>query len=213
MRVSKPAATTLIVLLLALLGPLGGAEAAKSPVAGGVIHACLKVKGKPALRGALRVVKSARACKKKRGERAIAWNVAGPEGKEGAQGKEGAAGKDGANGLDGLDGLAGPEGPAGQVSQQLLETIQAQTLKIETLEVQVTDLTDEVLDLENTTAGLEKTVTTVEKTANKACQQVNSVTTQTNSLIGAVGGLTLEGVLGGLLKVPALPAVLPTVTC
>jgi hypothetical protein len=44
---------------------LGGtAEAAKSPVVGGVIHACLKTKGKPQLRGTLRVVPSSRACKR-----------------------------------------------------------------------------------------------------------------------------------------------------
>jgi hypothetical protein len=53
----------------------------------------------------------------------------------------------------------------------------------------------------------------VEATASKACQLANSVTSQSNSLITAVSNLTLSGVLGGLLNIPALPAALPTVTC
>lgn len=250
MRIAKLAMTILVGVLLTVFWSMGTAQAAKSPIAGGVIHACLKTKGKPAVRGTLRVVKSARACKKK-GEKAIAWNVAGSAGAPGAAGGNGgpgstgpggpagapgAAGKDGATGatgnsgstgLDGLNGLVGPTGAAGQVSQQLLDTIQSQTLKIEALEDEVTDLTGELLDLEGTVGNVQSTVGTVQTTlgtvqttlgtvqatAGKACQQANSVTTQGNSLIGAVGSLSLEGVLGGLLKIPALPAVLPTVPC
>jgi hypothetical protein len=102
----------------------GAAEAAKSPVSGNVIDACLKTKGKPSTRGTLRVVSFPRACKKKRGERA-----------------------------------------------------------------------------------------TVQQTASKACTQANAAATQVNAVAGVLGGLTLSGIVGGLLNVPKPPALLPTVSC
>jgi len=183
----------------------GAAEAAKSPVSGSVLTACLKTKGKPSTRGTLRVVPSARACKKKRGERAIAWNVSGPAGNPGApggsggQGPAGPQGAPGKNGANGLDGLVGPTGPAGQVPQTLVETVESQNQQIETLEKQVTTLSGQLSD--------------VQTTAGKACAQANAATTQVNSVVDVVGGLTLSGVLGGLLNIPKLPALLPTVSC
>lgn len=230
MHVPRPLIAFVVAALFTVLFSAGGAEAVQAPAAGGVIHACLKTKGKPALRGTLRVVKSARVCKRKKGEKAIAWSVSGVAGSPGAaggDGGQGAPGPVGPAGAPGPPGRAGPEGPAGQVSQTLTETIQAQALKIEALEGRVESLSDELLDLEGSLGavastvgtlgtsvdGLEEATAGIEETASKACQQANSVATQGNALIGAVGSLSLEGVLGGLLKIPALPAVLPTVAC
>lgn len=78
-----------LVASLALFAWIG--EAAARPLVGkdGKIHACYKVKGKP--RGALRVVKSRKAhCRK--GERKVAWTVAGASGQPGANGPQGSHG-------------------------------------------------------------------------------------------------------------------------
>jgi hypothetical protein len=85
----------------------GGAYALTGiPDRGGVYHACVDPKT-----GALRVVKSARSCRKTRtvtrgrrrvripGESAIAWNQQGPTGRPGA------------NGANGVNGGTGPQGP------------------------------------------------------------------------------------------------------
>lgn len=58
------------------------------------IYACYKIKGKP--RGALRVVKSRKA-RCRRGERKVAWTVAGATGQPGSQGAHGSQGEPGAS--------------------------------------------------------------------------------------------------------------------
>ena len=65
------------------------AHKAPASTTAGVIHACMKTKGKKAQRGTIRVVTSPKACKK--GERALTWNLAGPGGSQGSQGSTGAA--------------------------------------------------------------------------------------------------------------------------
>ena len=73
------------------------------------IHACAKKSD-----GRLRTVDSAAKCK--RDERAMQWNVQGPQGSPGAQGQAGPAGPAGSTGPvgpAGQPGSAGPVGPAG----------------------------------------------------------------------------------------------------
>ena len=86
----------------------GGAYAAVSsiPDSKGVFHACAK-RGS----GAMRVVKSARSCR--RAERKLAWNARGRTGPRGAVGPQGAVGPDGAAGQPGQPGQVGPTGPQG----------------------------------------------------------------------------------------------------
>jgi hypothetical protein len=55
-------------------------------VQGGVVHACLKTKGTKKTVGTLRVVNAAKECHRKRGETAIAWNLAGTSGTPGTSG-------------------------------------------------------------------------------------------------------------------------------
>jgi hypothetical protein len=61
--------------------------------------------------GALRLVKTAKACRKT--ERAVGWNAVGPRGPAGARGPVGQDGADGTDGLDGLDGDDGRDGDDG----------------------------------------------------------------------------------------------------
>ena len=71
------------------------------------IHACARKQD-----GRLRTVAGAANCK--RGERAMRWNVEGPQGPPGAQGQAGAQGPAGAQGATGGVGPAGPIGPLGR---------------------------------------------------------------------------------------------------
>jgi hypothetical protein len=91
-RVALPLA--LLAALLSFLAWTG--EATARPLVGkdGKIYACYKVKGKP--RGALRVVKSRKA-RCRRGERKVAWTVAGATGQAGPQGPHGSHGGPGAS--------------------------------------------------------------------------------------------------------------------
>jgi type VI protein secretion system component Hcp len=89
------------VLVLAMSG---FAVAGALPGTGSTIHACIQKNS-----GALRVVGSAKDCKKS--ERAISFAKEGPRGLAGRTGAQGPAGKDGA---PGPQGPQGPQGPAGQ---------------------------------------------------------------------------------------------------
>lgn len=180
---------TVVVALLLLAGSVGVARAA-APVSGSVIHACLVTKGKA--KGTLRVVASARGCKKRRGERALTWVVSGPTGAPGADGPPGSNGSPGANGNPGANGATGPAGapgakgdqgaagatgaagpagasgpigatgPAGVIEQSLLDTIQLQATQIGALTAQVQDLSKELGDVQGAVDGVEGTVNTLD---------------------------------------------------
>jgi hypothetical protein len=159
-----------------------------------VVHACYVTKGKQ--KGTIRVVPRAASCKQRHGQRAIAWSMAGPNGTKGAAGPEGETSEPGEQGTN---GVAGVTGPAGQVEKSVLETIQTQTSVIN-------ELTKEVTSLETSLTG-------VEGTLEGACTQLSAVTKQTGLVEGVVENLSLTGVLGGLLNIPALPTPLGTFAC
>jgi hypothetical protein len=186
------AATTLVALTAAT----GSASAA--PIGhDGVVHACYVVKGKK--KGTIRVVPRGVSCKRRQGQRAISWNMDGKTGNTGVTGEEGTSPDSGSDGVSGANGVPGAQGPAGQIEKSVLETIQAQTSVINELTKEVTNLETSLLGVEGTLEG--------------ACTQLSSVTKQTGLVEGVVKGLSLTGVLGGLLNIPALPTPLGTFAC
>lgn len=116
-----------------LIGLCGSASAARSIGKGGSIQACYKVKGKA--KGAMRVVPTGKKCKK--GERKLAWRVAGVSGQPGAAGTGGgsgsATGQNGANGGSGGNGTNGSNGTNGNTAT-LESKIAGLNLKIDGLE-------------------------------------------------------------------------------
>lgn len=210
-------AMPLVVLsaLVFLLCAGGSASGAPAPDSSGVLHACVVTKGKARLRGTVRVVSSPRSCKRRRGERAIAWNVSGTGGAAGPAGPAGQAGAAGTQGVAGLRGADGATGPTGQVDEALLNVVQEQSAQIAalqgtvaSLQTELTNVAGGLTDLQGTVAGLGDTVTALEGTVAGVCAQVSSVATTVNKLTTAVSGITLLNVLklGGLgLSIPALP--------
>lgn len=178
-----------IVLLTAgalLLGLFAeSAPAAQMVGSDGQVYACYKAKGKR--KGSVRLVSKNARCK--RGERKTTWSATGPAG---PQGQRGAAGSTGAAGGAGGSGAGGTVGLESQVVDL--------TLKLEALEGILKGVTNaELLD----------SLTDV----NALCTQATKLTTQVGALGTVIGGLGLEGVLGGLLKIPALPVALPAFDC
>lgn len=174
-----------VLAALVVLGVVGVASAAAVPLVGkdGKIHACYRVKGKP--KGELRVVKGARThCRK--GERRVAWTVAGATG---PQGPSGANGTDGSGGQTGSGGATGQQGAAGASAAAL--------------EVRVGQLTDKVETLEQALTGV----------TNSLCAQTATLTNQLNALTTAVAGISLTTLLAVVLNVPSLPAALPSYSC
>jgi hypothetical protein len=200
--------------LVALLVGVFGASASAAPIAkNGKVNACYKVKGKA--KGAMRVVPAKKKCRK--GERKLAWSVAGP-------GSNGQAGSNGATGATGAAGATGPVGPAGATatsSEALLETkIAGLTLKLEVLEGLLGGLTNgeltSVVDKLDGITGLELSETVgALPVLDSVCSQTSTLTGQTNLLRGVLDGLGLSPALEaiGLLTIPALPAALPAFDC
>lgn len=206
-RAFGTAAVAALALSLSITAP----SAAAAPIgADGVIQACYKAKGKQ--KGAVRVVKSTKKCKRKRSERPLSW------------------------------GIQGPAGPAGSVSPQVLALIWTQQSKIATLETQVSELTDQVSELTDQVSELTEVlqgVTNADLTSviskldgitgadltnlvdalpaiDSLCAQVAALTTRGNDLLAAIGGLSLNGVLtgiGGVLNIPSLPTPLSAYAC
>lgn len=176
------------------------ASARRNPLVGrdGKIHACYRVKGKP--RGALRVVRSARAhCR--RGERKVAWTVAGAKGAPGSTGTTGEPGEQGQSGTQGTIGTT------------LTEQVKSLASRVESLEatlagVSNSDLTGMLATLQGVSnEGLTRAVDSL-PAIESACEQSEALTKQVNLVAAAVEGLDLNGVLktlGGLLSIPALP--------
>jgi hypothetical protein len=94
-----------LLVLLLLAAPAVGAVAVHSPRDTSVIRGCARKDGH------FRLVTSRYPCRKN--ERAISWNVRGPQGDPGLAGPAGPRGADGAPGTAGPQGDAGAQGPPG----------------------------------------------------------------------------------------------------
>lgn len=181
-RSALAASAAALTLLVTLFACSGGASAATPYSAGGVVNACYKVKGKE--KGALRLVKSSRSCKRMRGWRRVSWSAVGPQGVSGPT--DGSV-SDGQPGPAGPTGPAGPQGEPGSpglvddVEKSLLETIQKQSDQIEALTTQVQGLAGDLVDLEGVVGLLGGDVTDVEGL-------VGGLVGDVNSLEGVVGG-------------------------
>src|ERR1700709_1431462 len=134
-KLIAPLVPVLLVALGLTFAPL--ASAATNPsVQNGVVHACMKVKGKKAQRGMIRIVGPTQKCNAKQGWKALNWNitvVAGAKGDNGDPGSAGAQGVSCTSGSNGAQGAQGPQGSSATVETQLKEVIAAQTDKIEKL--------------------------------------------------------------------------------
>lgn len=230
-----------LLLSLSLIGVLSmalvtTATAAPAIGKGGQISACYKVKGKA--KGAMRVVPAGKKCK--RGERKLAWSVAGTPGTSGASGPQGQAGANGAGGAKGDQGQTGATG-APNTGEAALETkIVNLNLKIASLEsilngVTNTELTETIAglpllqtdlsDLDTTVAGLGTTVsglttnvtglgttvTGLTSNVTDLCDQSETLTTQSNLLGSSLGKIkVLSGIVE--LELPKV-AALPGFTC
>jgi hypothetical protein len=96
-----------LALVLALVATVSASVAARrTATEDGVIHACKSKKT-----GLLRVVSSPSQCRAS--ERAISWNVRGPQGAAGPAGAQGPAGPQGEKGMQGDPGPMGPRGEVG----------------------------------------------------------------------------------------------------
>jgi hypothetical protein len=240
-KLLAPVVSVLLVALGLLVAPLASAATTPS-VANGVVHACMKVKGKAAQKGMIRIVGVTAKCNAKRGWKALDWNVTGPAGAQGDKGAQGSSGAKGVAGANGSNGAQGPQGSAATAEGQLKEIINSQTKEIEKLTNEVDSLSGGLLNLTATLHGVEGTVGTVENTlgtvlgtANTAkstadsalsgltslgtkvggqCTALNEVTKQANGLTGGITEL-LTNTLGGLGLGPApkLPVNSLGVTC
>jgi hypothetical protein len=178
------------IVLLTAAALLVGLFAESAPAAqivgsDGQVYACYKAKGKR--KGSVRLVAKNARCK--RGERKTSWSATGTAGTNGQRGAAGPTGSAGSAGGTGGSGTVGLE-------TQVLDL----TLKLEALEGVLKGVTNtELLD----------SLTNV----NALCTQATKLTNQVGALGTVIGGLGLEGVLGGLLKIPALPVALPAFSC
>jgi hypothetical protein len=192
-----------LCLSLAVVGVMSvvlTSSAAAAPITkGGQVHACYRVKG------AMRVVPVNKKCR--RGEKKLAWSVAGPAG---PAGQNGAAGADGTNGTNGSNGTQGSAGEAA-----LQAKVAGLTVKVEGLEgilAGVTNggLTATVAKLDGITGlQLNETVNQL-PVVSSLCAQANSVPTQVNGSLGNVlSGLSLGGTIPALLSlnVPILTPI------
>lgn len=127
----------------------------------GKIHACYRVKGKP--KGALRVVRGVRA-RCRRGERKVAWVVAGAIGQTGAT------------------GAPGSQGTSGEGSTQV--TIAGLTEEVELLSGRVKELESvlEGVSHEDLARAIESL-----PVLESVCEQSEALTEQVNLLRGVIG--------------------------
>jgi hypothetical protein len=98
----------------------GALAVAAIPDAGGVFHGCVNRRTR-----VLRVVKSAKSCKRKR-ESPIAWNTQGPKGDTGSPGAPGSPGAQGVQGVQGVQGTPGDRGPSDAYYVKLASASQVQ---------------------------------------------------------------------------------------
>jgi hypothetical protein len=185
---------SLALAVVGLMSVVFAGSAAAAPITkGGQVHACYRVKGKA--KGAMRVVPVNKKCR--RGEKKLAWSVAGPVGQQGAAGPQGAQGQSGSNGSNGADGSGGTSGT----------TVAALETKIASLTLEVGNLEGILSGVTNT--GLTKAVGAL-PVVDSLCVQANSIPIQfNNSLGGILSGLSLGGTIPALLSlnVPALTPI------
>lgn len=208
-----------LLLSLALVGLLslalaGTAVAAPAIGRDGQVRACYLVKGKA--KGAMRVVPMNKKCK--RGERKLAWSVAGPQG---AAGSQGSAGLQGTAGSSGANGGAGAGGSSGAAVAGLETEIASLALQVEALEdildgVTNNDLTGALDTLDGlTNAELLDAVDAV-PVLETICGEVSGLITQSNLLGDSVDSLvtTLTGsLLGSIFGSVDPPEALDPLTC
>ncbi len=216
-KLIAPLVSVLLVASALTVAPLASAAATPS-VQKGVVHACMKVKGKQSQRGMIRIVGPTQKCNTKKGWKALDWNIAGATGDTGAQGPAGAKGVNGSNGSNGSNGAAGAQGEKGSaatVESQLKEVISAQSKEIEKLTNEVSTLTGGLVNLTSTVNGVEgtlnSTVTSLSTLTGKVtgqCSLLNEVSGQANGITSGVNQIT--GAVKTLL--PALAPVLPANT-
>lgn len=166
-------------------------------------------KGKKETRGLLRVVARASACKKRKGEKPLAWSVVGPAGQVGATGREGSGGDTGPQGPAGAPGARGETGPQGvSGSVAALEKTVDETLAKQA---------QQISNLAGTVTGLTSDFSALEATVGETCAGLEAVTGQTNLLRETVSGintaLVLVKALVPAINIPALPAALPEFEC
>lgn len=168
-----PASACLSLAAVALFSMAVAATAIAAPVAGkdGKIHACYRVKGKA--KGSVRVVPANKRCR--RGERKLAWGVAGPPGSQGSSGSPGSQGANGASGAQGQPGAKGDQGTQGAANTG--EAV---------LETKITNLTVKIASLENILSGVTKVGLT------EAVTDLPLVKTSLASLLPKVEGLEDE---------------------
>jgi hypothetical protein len=177
-----------LLAIAALVSVAFVGTALAAPIAkNGKVNACYRVKGKA--KGAMRVVPANKKCR--RGEKKLAWNVAGPAG---------TAGKAGAEGATGASGPTGATGPQGSSNEAALQA------KIAGLTVQVEGLEGILQGLNN--VGLTAAVKQL-PVVSSLCTQASGLPTQINSSLGgAFSGLSLGGTIPPLLSL-TVPSLVP----
>jgi hypothetical protein len=215
---------TMAALSALLLSTAGPASAAQPFGKDGTIYACFKAKGKN--KGALRVVPSKRSCRKMRGWRPMSWSAVDSGDASGQIGSQGTGGLQGQQGNPGPEGKQGSQGVAGTVEKSLVDTIQAQSLQIDELTEDVTDLAGEVLtlegdlsdltgglgDVEGDVGNLSAGLTDLEGTVGDSCEQLSTLTDQSDEILDSLLGSSVA-ILGNLLNVPSPPDPLGTFEC
>lgn len=188
--------------MLLLLAAVALALVTSRPAAAGVfgkdgrIHACYKAKGKH--KGALRVVRSAKAKCPKRWKK-VAWNASGVQGPRGEVGATGAT------------GAQGEKGTAGNVVVENLENQVNELLeRVKSLEAVLKGITN--AELKEAIAALAN-VAAIETAVSSLCGQAGTLTDRVNELEEALGGLQLNTLLAVLLEIPPLPGALPSYSC
>lgn len=181
-----------LVATIALLMALSSSASAHKIVGrDGIAHACYRVKGKP--KGTLRLVPKRAHCHK--GERKVAWVVAGAVGATGATGATGAGGAGGA-----------ADSALVERVDQLTERVDQLGAKVEGLEATLAGVTN--AELLAAIASLSK--------VGSLCEQAKTLTAQSNLFGEEFGGLltTLSGtLLGAIFGGIEVPAALEPFSC
>jgi hypothetical protein len=166
-----PLASVLLVAVLALAVAAPFASAAKAPTVTGIVHACIKTKGKKSQRGSIRIVTTGPA------------GVTGAAGANGAQGEKGSA--------------AVVELQLQEVISNQTKEIQQLTTNVLGLTKEVADLEGTLGTVEKTVGTLGTTVgtlgtnltTTLTANQKATCQTLGTVSGQVKSVTGSLNSL------------------------
>jgi hypothetical protein len=171
----------------------------------GRVYACYKTKGKA--KGSVRLVAKKGHCRK--GEKKVSWKATGTPGQQGVAGEEASSAEPGS------PGEPGSAGSPGALEKQIT-TLTKKVAGLEEVLKGVTnpDLLGALGKLQGVSgAGLQEAVAKV-PVVDSLCKQATALTSQSNALGAALGGLSLEGIVGTLkLFIPAIPAPLPSFSC